>query len=504
MAETTDRPQGAAVTPAEGLVPAPPDQPSATAPETYRPLSLLALAGFGLALLYVLAVLVGGSVALLSHVPFLMASWTFLLPVAALVLCGLARSRIRNSEGTLSGLAFTTWGLRLTVVVGLSYIMYYTFAFVAVRLQAFDCADQFFEQLNQGKIERAFLLGMGVPAKELSDDDARSRVEGSFNNPQGPGGAPGAFTAFRQSQLVRSIHSSGGEARFVPMGVLDWTYEQGGYQVQLKYQVFTPLAEYEMVVTTFGRDARAGESKGRQWQIMFQKGETHLIPPMHLTPRGQAITDNVTAAKAFAHSWLEKVNRHRWDEVYLDTLEPAERAALRKELTAARLQEMAPASGLTALGQKGADLPNLAIGLLAFFEGKLIRLDEKEFWTIKRERKDILRDVRETFRPSAGGDPLLSFRILPVEVPLIRSEHGKISFLLDCVLEYADPQSGFARYIVDGFLVVSAEEDKAGSSPSAWWIDGIEMLSGRTPPKMQQMKQQMRQAGQPGPPPGGQ
>src|SRR5690349_6288502 len=112
MAETTDHPHGSesVSSPAEERISTHPQPPGGElgtlAPavtETYRPLSLLALAGFGLAVIYDLVVLIGAAVSLFSHIPWLMPGWTFLLPVAALILCWAARTRIRNSEDTLSG-----------------------------------------------------------------------------------------------------------------------------------------------------------------------------------------------------------------------------------------------------------------------------------------------------------------------------------------------------------------------------------------------------------------
>src|SRR5690348_7426840 len=90
-----DRPAPTAVTPALAVM------PSAEAPEPYQPLSLLAIAGFVLCLLYALVVIGGGVVALINHTPWLLPLWTLLLPVAGVTLALVARGRIQTSEGTL-------------------------------------------------------------------------------------------------------------------------------------------------------------------------------------------------------------------------------------------------------------------------------------------------------------------------------------------------------------------------------------------------------------------
>src|SRR5438045_9663109 len=85
-AETTppgpppERPAATAVTPALAVM------PSAEAPEAYQPLSLLAIAGFLLCLLYALVVIGGGVVALLNHTPWLLPLWILLLPIVGVAL----------------------------------------------------------------------------------------------------------------------------------------------------------------------------------------------------------------------------------------------------------------------------------------------------------------------------------------------------------------------------------------------------------------------------------
>ena len=179
-----------------------------TATETYQPLSLLALAGFGLAVVYALVVVIGAAVALFGRIPWLMPSWTYLLPIAALILCGAARMRIRDSEGTMSGMAFTTWGLRLAVIVGLTYAAYNGATFFAVRGQAVDCADTFFEYLKRGELEQAYLFSMGIPAKDVDKAELRNMLESRFNTPKGPSGSVGDFSRF-QPISVSPIYRNG-------------------------------------------------------------------------------------------------------------------------------------------------------------------------------------------------------------------------------------------------------------------------------------------------------
>src|SRR5579884_1276613 len=203
MAETTDHPQTPpdAIMSQEGF-----DAPTPASSATYQPLSLLAMAGFGLSVVYALAVLVGGAVSLAGHIPWLMPYWTFLIPIAVLVVCWAARTRIVNSEGTLSGLAFTTWGSRLAILFSITYAAYYIATFLAVRGPAIDIADDFFQKIKNGQLEQAFILSQDTNSKNMSTEAMRDQIQGRFNQPMGGvSAAPGTYSRFCQERFVRFL-----------------------------------------------------------------------------------------------------------------------------------------------------------------------------------------------------------------------------------------------------------------------------------------------------------
>jgi hypothetical protein len=376
--------------------------------------------------------------------------WSFFVPIVALVLCWAARARIRDSEGTLSGLAFTTWGLRLSIVVGLTYAAYYTFTFVAVYLQATDCAGQFFAELQQGRSDKAFLFAMREPVKGLEDSEIRDRLENLFNSPGPTGG--GAYSQFRRGPFVRALESSEGEARIKSVGVTEWEYK-GGYRVVLKYHIDTPLNEFDVNVETFGRDSKPSEPRGRQWQVVLQKGEPAIIPgTLKMKPRGEDFQRDAMMAWNLALAWQDKINQMKWDEAFLDILPPDKR------------------------DQAGKGQVN---GWKKLAEANLIRIDDKKFWTGKAQRDDILRHVRNTFDSKRG----FSFQLQRGDVPLVRASDGRVSAYFDAQLTYQEENSAKPKYVVEGQLVVSAAEDEAKRAPSVWRVEGIELESGRTPPE---------------------
>ena len=469
MTETTDRPPNVREFP-----------PETAAPEMYRPLSLLALIGFGLAVVYALIVVVGAAIALYGRTPWLMKSWTFLLPLTALVVCWAARTRIRNSENTLSGLAFTTWGFRLTISIGLTYSAYYAATFFAVRGQAVDCADSFFDHLKKGQTEKAFFLSAGIPLKDVDDADLRNTIESRFNSTAGPTSS-GPFTQFRQSQFVRFIQTDGEKTSVIPLGVIDWDYAQGGYNVLLKYRVATSLGEFEMHVKTFGRDPKPGEPKGLQWQILLSKGETGVMKEsLTMTPRGKKVVDKSSLAQDFAKAWTEKVNRQLWGDAYLDTLEPSERARLRPAQSTARILAAAPLAGVAPLGLSNAICREYLAASQGLDSAQLIRID-KSFWAGARTRKDILDRVQKTFGLDASDRRTCNLALQP-SMPLIRESDGRTSMLFDVTMRYMAEGGAAIQYVVEGRIVLVAQENETDGSLPSWRVAGIDIDSGRTPP----------------------
>jgi hypothetical protein len=468
MTETTDRPPNVREFP-----------PETAAPEMYRPLSLLALIGFGLAVVYALIVVVGAAIALYGRTPWLMKSWTFLLPLSALVVCWAARARIRAAENTLSGLAFSTWGFRLVVSIGLTYSAYYMATFFAVRGQAVECADRFFDYIKKGQEQKAFSLSVGIPTADLNETELRNTIESRFNNPSGPTAA-GPYTQFRQSQYVRFIQIDGEKTSVIPLGVVDWDYAQGGYNVLLKYLIKSSLGEFEMLVKTFGRDPKPGEPKGLQWQILMSKGETGALKDtLSWTPEGKKVMAQSSQAQSIAKAWTEKVNRQQWGEAYLDTLEPAERARMRRAQTTLRLLAAAPLAGLGPLGLCDAICRNYLLVSQGLSSAQLIHID-KSFWAGASKRKEILERIQKTFESDAGGSH--SFNLtLQESMPSIHESEGRTTQSFDVSLHYMTGDGGSPQYIAEGRLVLVEEHD-ANQPQSAWRIAGIYVDSGRTPP----------------------
>lgn len=439
MAETTDHPHVPpdAVIPQEAL--------AAQAPassETYQPLSLLAMAGFGLAIIYSLIVLVGGAVSLFGHTPWLIPYWTFLLPIAVLIICRAARTRIALSEGTLSGLAFTTWGSRLAVLFSLPYAAYYFATFLAVRGPAIDCANDFFQKIKTSQLEQAFLLSQDIPTKGMDKTRMRNEIETRFNQPiGGVSVAPGTFTRFCQERFVRFLEMDGEEAKTVPTGVSLWEYTKGGYRVILNYHVTTSLVEFDMKVETLGRDPKPGEPKGRQWLVFLTRGETSIIEDsVRKTPKGNDFEQRTLKARGFAQEWVGKAND-------VAALEPAERESYTKLI-------------------RGYDT----------------------FWAGSDQREALSKRIRTMFQSIGEKRPPCNLTLQSTGIPLLREREGRTTAWIDVNIRLIEEGGVMPQYIVDADLVLSADTSEAAKSSSAWRADALEIKSGRTSPEMRRMQ----------------
>src|SRR5436309_2834297 len=142
MPDATDRPVNANPEAAEPILRLGPTAPPAPE-ETYRPLSMLAVAGFGLAVLYAVIVVGGGLISFFIRAPWLLSFWAVLLPLIAFAVSWVALQRIRDSEGTLGGESLAKTGVGLSVVFGLTYASYYT----ATRFAKIQQATSFVENV---------------------------------------------------------------------------------------------------------------------------------------------------------------------------------------------------------------------------------------------------------------------------------------------------------------------------------------------------------------------
>src|SRR5580704_583852 len=181
----------------------------------YKPLSLLAVAGFSVSVFFALLILAFAADGLLRGQPFFLPAILILLPLAGAVLSGLGLWEVQNSEGTRAGAKLAKWGLALSLVVGICYYVYQNVTGLAIIQQANsflmdkDVDSGFFPRLQGAKVDvySAFLLTL--PPGERPNINPANNAEMERLDMPNAQAARGMVSRFLESHLVRVIRQAG-------------------------------------------------------------------------------------------------------------------------------------------------------------------------------------------------------------------------------------------------------------------------------------------------------
>lgn len=473
MANASDPLAGSQEKPAE-----PSALPGAMAPpppvDAYRPLSMLALAGFALGAFYALVVVAGGLVSFFLRVPWLLSFWAVLLPTAGFILSWLAWRGIRDSEGTLTGEGLANTGMALSVVFGLTYGAYYMATYVAVRQQARNFVEKvWLERVRNGEIEKAFLLTLGPPRPAEDAPDLRTTLETLHNTPRKEGS--GAFTAFSQGSLVRFIQSGGPSLELVPLGVQSLAYEKGGYNVALLYRLKSPSMDGNIYVTVKSAENPSKGAPGRQWYVVRDEtGPSSSNDRPEPTPEGRSMLSLAQEANNFTQEWLNAVTRDP-ARAFLDTQVAADRFRLRQGLAySVNLPAKRAVLGLAYVAAEPPATREFRAGMASFRNASVLKMDPPEFWCPEKLGRDFANAMKAYFRMPATIIP----KVERVSFPLFQEIGERILFRVDVSLT-----SGVL--VGDGQLLIStgkSTDDLIGRR--VWRVEGLELHRGRVQEKL--------------------
>lgn len=305
--------------------------------EIYRPLSGVAVAAFGLALVYAIVLAIVAVISLLSRTPPFLAPWTLVFPALSFALALGASQHLRYAEGTRSGESLITWARRLSYL-GLVYLAIYVAIFVAVKMQAERFTRTWFDKVKKGELASAFLDTRKPEERDADDPNLEERVQNRYGT---SGGGKGEYAAFREQDIVQVL-TSGGNVEIEDQGVRELEYEQGGYRVELSYRVTTPEGVFDWIVTA--RSSIMG--KDRKWMI--------TAPRLAERPRMTALGETRAGMKddGLRFVMISANRRSTGDMIgfYLDTLSSAKRREIAEYLK----RRSAGVAGLEiAMGQYG-------------------------------------------------------------------------------------------------------------------------------------------------------
>jgi hypothetical protein len=317
---------------------------------SYRPLSGLAIAGFGLAVLYALGMTVLAVVALATGVPMLLDQMAIVWPVGAFAVSAAGWLQINRSEGTRAGLALARWGMLLSAVVGLCYLSWRVAKEQAVKAEAQSFADDwlarlrvfsshdvdryvaFWETLDPDRRDPRFPLTDPRFQEQLRQSASAVNELKEYVNVRyvfGGGDQGSRYQRFLDHELIQLMSQRGNE-EFKTEGIRSWTYlgtAQGGYQVDLNYRITTVEGSFPAVISVLSSEDPKGA--GRQWQVLLEG--TSLAPPAErqLSPAGKEIMALRLDSREFARDWARKLSQGLREEAFLDTRPPESRRALR-------------------------------------------------------------------------------------------------------------------------------------------------------------------------------
>ncbi len=442
--------------------------------EPYRPLSLLAIAGFCVSALFTAILLLIAAVALLRQFP-LYYPMLLVFPVGGLALSLAGLLRIQHSEGTMAGGKLALWGAFLGLLTTLTYSGYLMAITMVIRQQSIDMARTWLGELSNGEIERAFNLCLS-PEGRSRKEGAALRDDMEEHNRADQPTKPGPMTEFSRANYVQFLRNGGPETKINSIGVHDWDYSEGGYKVHIECELVTREATAILMVGLFGT-SRPG-SPGRDWTMLPK--ETHLMAEVpggfKGTPYGELIHRlRRDDALKFVTSWHWDLYHQRTFAAYLATRPANERPELKKRMHLAVAARVA--SGLAAPGVLIPDDPSWYLpGFHDFAEGKYCVTEPKDFFVsdpkVRNDENQRRSQVEAARRAVREGRFLIDPAIDATSTR--KGDVLTVEFNLSLLL----PPNNYVEGAI--FVETDAAALDRGEMPKTWRIADVKFYRNRT------------------------
>jgi hypothetical protein len=511
MADPTDTPRGAAVPYPVSSAAARAETSSTPPPmETgeehdYHPLSILAIAALGVAILYAVVMAIIACVAFIQQRPLILGVWTSVIPIAGAALALVAWLQIQRSEGALVGRKLALAGGAICMLVGLVYWSYFLATLLAVRQGANAVSRAWIDNVAKGNLATAYwyILNPGVrpnlPANPENDVGFRNTLEFRFNG----GGEAGvaSFSQFCRRDEVHFVLQAGQDLKVEPLGVTSWEYVGTGYVVKQSYRLTGPQGTVEMEMTIHGDEARRGEFVGRQWYIEPEQLALDA-KTLRLTPDGQHALNLSVEARNYGDGWIGKLGNRELESAFLDTVPEAEREQLRQTIltraaaTNCMLLASTPCNpgygswlSLRAAALSSRQLMCDTIpGFKEFAEGGLVHADRDRFWvpldgrkpdepdfkeSFAKKQDDVVKEAKAFFaHPKADFAQYIEWN-RGAHMHVTRRENGMFAVALEIsfpLFAMKDPQT------VDAHLILECPEaDAPKVQPTSWRVARIDL-----------------------------
>jgi hypothetical protein len=313
------------------LTPIPSARQTASA-QDYKPVSGYAVAATVVAGAFVLLLLLVVANALLTkrsalEYPLLV------LPAVGLVLAILARSHIKNSEGTRIGMKLANAAWWVSVLGGAGYGAYlYANEFVLERESA-GVADKFFNELKEGRIESSFL--------HLVPPEERDRVSPDAGEGFAVAYAKSGFFEFRRHDIVRLLKRNGKAATIERVGVKDVKQAEGAFHATHIYNLECPDGRFEIQVKMTATEPKRGGKP--VWQIPSRPAPNIAVKALELSEYGRMTMELELEAFQFARMWTMHLSQNHPVMAQGMTVPETDRVAMDQAIIAAAVTAGGPA-----------------------------------------------------------------------------------------------------------------------------------------------------------------
>lgn len=437
----------------------------------YQSLSLLAVFSLVLGGIFGLFVVLGSLIAFTGTTPFLLPVWAVVFPLLALITGWMALAQIRDSAGVMTGSRFAWIGINIALVTGLLYFTYYMANNLAVRQQASEFVQTYFESIAKDPPEKAFLYTITPSQRPQHSDPVRLRafVESTYNVAQDPG-QPGPFTRYQYEPYFRLLSNSGGkfEATLLKANLPD--FAEGGYVVPVTYQVKTETAE--MIIDLQVQSATT--NRGREW---FLKPVGVNTRKMDLLPEGIKQELQAKAAYGVAEKFTRALTR----------IKPGSFAADPDFETAFKYT----VAGKAIVDAKKPDLKEaLAQGVKTYFgpldqnPGRFIPAPGDKFYSDTTIKAGLLAELTKAITPGSDFSPYVpNWIVLGSEgkLPRIVDKDGVTRFEIDVGFNFVP------RTNLNGRLILETVKGAAPEDPNSWRVVNLDLQRGKIASKSPEM-----------------
>ncbi len=438
----------------------------------YQALSILSVVAFVVGSVFGIVVILGSLTAFLGTTPFLMPFWAAVFPMVAILSGWIALAQIRDSAGSLTGRRFAWIGINAAFLTGLVYVTYFMANNLAVRKQAEDYANQYFETVMKGQPELSFLYMVKPSERPSTRDIERLRpiLEVTYNTTQEPTQV-GAFTQYQMEMHYRLMAMYGDKATFKMIHAGFPDYVEGGYIVAMLYEVKTEAMNLRLNMKVHS----ANTGKGREWYVI-PKSVSNGERTLH--PMGERFVDQSKAAIKAIDAFQNRMTRMK---VGSPSADPDFDGAFLSSYAGIGVVKSDNEAQNAAFNQKRDAFFGPADGK----PGRFLKPIGKSFYSDANLRASFVAESNKAFTVGSGYYPYIPTWFTATTefaLPFLSEKEGYLEFSTDCMIGF------IPRNMINGKLTLRTTPNSDPTKPESWRISGLELIRGRTLSKSPEQK----------------